>query len=126
VRAYYQEFERANRTADPSVLKRDFYDAACQPCNENLSVLEADRRKQQHIEGYEFVLHKLDASELRGRSVVVDLIAHHAAGRIVRDRDRAVLEELRRTPVVQSVLHLVRVSDGWRIVHVTSLGEVNP
>jgi hypothetical protein len=126
IRAYFREFDRANHTSDPSRLERAYYADDCQPCKDDVKVINSERHKNRRIDGYEFLIRDIRVDEANTESALVSVVVHHRSGRIVRIEDGAVMERLSATKPVQSLFDLRRVDNDWRITRITSLGAVTP
>jgi hypothetical protein len=126
IRAYFKAFDQANHTSDPSVLTQLYYERMCTPCRDDVAVIEAERQRGQRVEGYEFVVHEVVVDSANATSAVVNVVVHHKAGRVVRNSDGTVVDELKATRPVQSLFDLRRAGTGWRITKITSLGVATP
>jgi hypothetical protein len=123
IRAYYTELARANRTADPSVLERNYYGSGCRPCEFDVRTLNELGNKGQHIEGYDVTLLNVEAGELMGNTIAVTVVLRAKAGRIV-DESGATIERLSPKGPLKTDLIVARTREGWRITEVVPLGEV--
>jgi len=125
MRAYFAEYERAQRTNDYARLAEMYYAKGCSPCEKSLQVLAEDKRLGRHVEGYEAVIDKIDSSGLEGNTVAVDIVLRRNAGRLV-NKDGMQVEALRATKPVASSTILAQTGTGsWRIINIISFGGVN-
>jgi hypothetical protein len=123
IRAYYRALVRANATADPTVLQRDYYDDTCRPCQFDIRALNKLRNQGQHIEGYDVVLDEVAAGELAGNTIAVTVVLRAKAGRVVDESGKTVRMLSARGPLKTDLIVAQR-GEGWRIVEVVPLGAV--
>jgi hypothetical protein len=123
VRAYYTELGRANRTANPAVLERDYYGSGCSPCQFDVRRLNEMRDKGQHIEGYDVTLLQVEAGELMRNTFAVTVVLRAKAGRIV-DKSGTTVERLSPRGPLKTDLIVDLTRQGWRITAVVPRGEV--
>jgi hypothetical protein len=123
IRSYYRALVRANATADPTVLQRDYYAETCRPCQFDIRALNKMRNQGQHIEGYDVVLEEAEAGELIGNTIAVTVVLRAKTGRVVDDSGKTVRMLSARGPLKMDLIVAQR-GEGWRIVEVVPLGAV--
>jgi len=124
MRAYFAEYERAQRTNDYAGLAEMYYAKGCSPCDKAIQVLAEDKRRGRHVEGYGAVIDKINSSGLEGNTVAVDIVLRRNAGRLVSEEGKQVGTLPATKPVASTTILAQAGASSWRIVNIISFGAV--